>query len=227
MPDQYSQMISPVLALSAKTSSLPVTTYMMPSLTSGDASNEYLPPTPEPFRRVIHAPLSLPDIGGVDLLQRRIAIIGEVAAVGNPVLADRASKQAVDLGIGGSGGRCAMINRPKTINVETVHHARRSITASPIFMLAFGQSMSAYSRPTDLARPFEGVRTAFDECRHIASFRCGTEFGRYRGIVKTDQARFMRTFPKSGGSQTRSPLFVPAPETRRQATPGNLPAPPD
>ena len=62
MPDQYSQMISPVLALSAKTSSLPVTTYMMPSLTSGDASNEYLPPTPEPFRRVIQAPLSLLDI---------------------------------------------------------------------------------------------------------------------------------------------------------------------
>ena len=29
MPDQYSQMISPVLALSAKTSSLPVTTYML------------------------------------------------------------------------------------------------------------------------------------------------------------------------------------------------------
>jgi hypothetical protein len=33
-----------------------------------------------------------------------------------------------------------MINRPKTINVETVHRARRSIAASLIFMLAFGQS---------------------------------------------------------------------------------------
>ena len=58
MPDQYSQTISPVLALSAKTSSLPVITYMMPFFTSGEASNEYLPAAPEPFRRVIQAPLS-------------------------------------------------------------------------------------------------------------------------------------------------------------------------
>src|SRR5438093_13670549 len=58
IPDQYSQRISPVLAFSAKTSSLPVTTYMIPFLTRGEASNEYLPPTPEPFRRVIQAPLS-------------------------------------------------------------------------------------------------------------------------------------------------------------------------
>ena len=35
-------------AFSANTSSLPVTTYMMPSLTSGDASAEYLPPTRSP-----------------------------------------------------------------------------------------------------------------------------------------------------------------------------------
>src|SRR6059036_1858721 len=58
MPDQYSQRISPVFAFSAKTSSLPVMTYMIPFLTRGEASNEYLPPTPEPFRRVIQAPLS-------------------------------------------------------------------------------------------------------------------------------------------------------------------------
>src|SRR4030095_2323258 len=58
IPDQYSQMIVPVFALSAKTSSLPVTTYMMPSLTSGEASKEYLPAAPEPLRRVIQAPLS-------------------------------------------------------------------------------------------------------------------------------------------------------------------------
>jgi hypothetical protein len=31
---------------------------MMPSLTSGDASNEYFPPAPEPLRRVIHTPFS-------------------------------------------------------------------------------------------------------------------------------------------------------------------------
>src|SRR4030095_11546864 len=58
MPDQYSQRIAPVLAFSAKTSSLPVMTYMAPSLTSGVASKEYLPPSPEPFNRVIQAPLS-------------------------------------------------------------------------------------------------------------------------------------------------------------------------
>src|SRR5258708_29718358 len=58
IPDQYSHRIAPVLASSAKTSSLPVMTYMMPSFTSGDASNEYLPPSPEPLRRVIHTPLS-------------------------------------------------------------------------------------------------------------------------------------------------------------------------
>src|SRR6202023_2841538 len=58
MPDQRSHRISPVLALSANTSSLPVTMYMMPSLTSGVASAEYLPPNPEPLSRVIQAPLS-------------------------------------------------------------------------------------------------------------------------------------------------------------------------
>src|SRR5215813_10116461 len=58
MPDQYSQRISPVLAFKAKTSSFPVMTYMMPSLTSGVASKEYLPASPEPLRRVIQAPLS-------------------------------------------------------------------------------------------------------------------------------------------------------------------------
>jgi hypothetical protein len=62
MPDQYSQRISPVFAFSAKTSSLPVITYMIPSFTRGEASNEYLPPTPEPLRRVIHTPLSWPTL---------------------------------------------------------------------------------------------------------------------------------------------------------------------
>src|SRR6266550_2058511 len=56
--DQYSQRIAPVLASRAKTSLLPVMTYMTPSLTSGDASKEYLAANPEPLRRVIQAPLS-------------------------------------------------------------------------------------------------------------------------------------------------------------------------
>src|SRR5713101_375879 len=56
MREQYSHRISPVFAFSAKTSSLPVTTYMTPSLTSGEASKEYFPAAPEPLRRVIQAP---------------------------------------------------------------------------------------------------------------------------------------------------------------------------
>src|SRR5262249_59998625 len=58
MPDQYSQRNSPVLAFTAKASSLPVITYMTPSLTSGVASCEYLPPYAEPLSRIIQAPLS-------------------------------------------------------------------------------------------------------------------------------------------------------------------------
>src|SRR4051794_23039718 len=58
MPDQRSHRISPVLAFIANTSSLPVTTYMIPSLTRGVASAEYLPPYPEPLSLVIQAPLS-------------------------------------------------------------------------------------------------------------------------------------------------------------------------
>src|SRR5262249_40107134 len=46
------------------------------------------------------APFELLDIGGVDLLQRRVTLIGHVAAVGHPVLPDRALKQTVDLRIG-------------------------------------------------------------------------------------------------------------------------------
>src|SRR6266436_3952960 len=56
--DQRFHWISPVLALSAKTSSLPVTIYMIPSLTSGVASAEYLLPYPERLRRALHDPLS-------------------------------------------------------------------------------------------------------------------------------------------------------------------------
>jgi len=44
--------------------------------------------------------LELFHIVGVDLLQRRVALIGEAATVGHPVLAGRAFHQAVDLGIG-------------------------------------------------------------------------------------------------------------------------------
>jgi drug/metabolite transporter (DMT)-like permease len=56
--DQCSHKIWPVVASRAKTSSLPVLVYMTPSLMSGVASSEYLPPSPEPLRRAIQAPLS-------------------------------------------------------------------------------------------------------------------------------------------------------------------------
>src|ERR1700761_8680203 len=100
IPDQYSQMVSPVLALSAKTSSLPVTTYMMPSFTSGDPSREYLPPTPEPFRRVIQAPLSLPTFVVSICFKVEYLSLVRFPPVGTPVLAARAPKYLVHFRIG-------------------------------------------------------------------------------------------------------------------------------
>src|SRR6267143_1809771 len=47
--------------------------------------------------------LELLDVAGVDLGQRRVALVGEVAAVGDPVLAHRAPEQLVDLRIGRPG----------------------------------------------------------------------------------------------------------------------------
>src|SRR6516164_10880077 len=41
--------------------------------------------------------LELLDVGGVDLLQRRIALVGQIAEVGDPILADWALDEAVDL----------------------------------------------------------------------------------------------------------------------------------
>src|SRR5262249_23494636 len=49
--------------------------------------------------------LELVHVTDVDLFQRRVPLVGEVAAVGDPVLADRAAQQPVDLGIGGPHGR--------------------------------------------------------------------------------------------------------------------------
>src|SRR5262245_28510200 len=46
-PDLCSQISAPVLASSANTSSLPVETYITPSLTRGVASSEYFAPSPE------------------------------------------------------------------------------------------------------------------------------------------------------------------------------------
>jgi hypothetical protein len=43
--------------------------------------------------------LELLDVGRVDLLQRGVALIGQVASVGNLILADRTLKQTVDLQI--------------------------------------------------------------------------------------------------------------------------------
>jgi hypothetical protein len=41
-----------------------------------------------------------PLVGGVDLLKRGVALIGKVATIRHPVLADRALHQFVDFGIG-------------------------------------------------------------------------------------------------------------------------------
>jgi hypothetical protein len=38
----------------------------------------------------------------LDLLQCRIALVSQMAAIGHPVFADRALQQAIDLRIGGS-----------------------------------------------------------------------------------------------------------------------------
>ena len=39
-------------------------------------------------------------VAGVELLQRGVPLVGQIAAVGDPVLADRALQQLVDFGIG-------------------------------------------------------------------------------------------------------------------------------
>src|SRR5258708_18787745 len=54
----YSQIFLPVLASRAKMSSLPVGTYITPSMTIGSGSKRYLEPLPEPSR-VIHETLRL------------------------------------------------------------------------------------------------------------------------------------------------------------------------
>src|SRR5580700_8242680 len=121
MPDQYSQMISPVLALRANTSSLPVTTYMTPSFTSGDASKEYLPPTPEPFRRVIQAPLSLPTLVVSICFNVEYRLLVRLPPL---VTQSLPTGPLRSLSISGSAPHAgAMINRPKTISVETARHA--------------------------------------------------------------------------------------------------------
>ena len=106
MPDQRSHKVSPVLALSAKTSSLPVTMYMIPSLTSGVASPEYCA-EPRALEAGHPGSFQLLDIGGVDLLQRRITLIGQITPSGDPILADRALQQTIDFRIGSPDRRCS------------------------------------------------------------------------------------------------------------------------
>jgi hypothetical protein len=51
--------------------------------------------------------LELLDVVGVNLLQRRIALVGQVSPVRHPVLADRTLQQLVDLGIGRPRRACS------------------------------------------------------------------------------------------------------------------------
>src|ERR1700746_1034950 len=72
----------------------------------------------------------------VDLLQRRIALIGHVATVGNPVFADRALKQAVDLWIGSSDRRSS--RKKKAEGHQDWDHSLCAIPhrLPPVFSLA-------------------------------------------------------------------------------------------
>src|ERR1700739_3963234 len=56
----------------------------------------------------------------------------------------------------------------------------------------------AFLATKDVHRSVLSIGSPFSSSWPIASFRCGTEFGRYRGIADigqacTDQTRFMRT----------------------------------
>jgi hypothetical protein len=61
---------------------------MIPSLTSGVAPAEYFPPYPEAPEAGHPGSLELLHVRGVDLLQRGVPLIGQVTAVGDPILAD-------------------------------------------------------------------------------------------------------------------------------------------
>ena len=85
----YCQRISPLSIDSANTSFAPVLTYATPSWTTGCASPEYCGATPEPRKRARHTPLSSRDVARVDLVQRRIALVVEIAAVRRPAVGRR------------------------------------------------------------------------------------------------------------------------------------------
>ena len=87
--------------------------------------------------------LELLDVTGVDLLQRRIALVGHVAAVGNPVLACRVLKKAVDLLVGSSDRRS-----PQEQQAESHKNRDHSLCAMPhhlppVFSLARSQFVLA------------------------------------------------------------------------------------
>ena len=73
----------------ANTSFAPVLTYATPSCTTGCASPEYCGATPEPLSRARHTPLSSATLRRVDLIQRRVALVVEIAAVRGPAIGRR------------------------------------------------------------------------------------------------------------------------------------------
>src|SRR5580704_15953102 len=100
MPDQCSQRIWPVLASSAKTSSFPVL-IRDPVFDQRRRLERILAAEPGALEARHPGSSELFDVAGVDLLQRRVAFVGHIAAIRHPVLADRALQQLVDFGIGG------------------------------------------------------------------------------------------------------------------------------
>ena len=131
------QRISPVSTDSAKTSSAPVITKTTPSWTIGCASPEYCGATPEPFRCVRQTPLSCANVAAVDLRERRVALVAQVAAVRAPTVARRRRqrlrrKRAVPLRdcIARHGDAHARARPPSTIHRLAAHAAVSFVDSS-------------------------------------------------------------------------------------------------
>src|SRR6266849_2666800 len=82
MSELYSQIFFPFLASSAKISSLPVGMYITPSMTIGSGSNRYFEPGHP-------RTLEVRDIGRIDCVQRRVALVVDRAPKRDPVFAAR------------------------------------------------------------------------------------------------------------------------------------------
>src|SRR5215471_1727707 len=99
IPDQRSHGISPFLALSANTSVAGADVHD-PVFDDRCCLKRVFAAEPGAFEMGDPGALELLDAGRVDLVERGVALVRQIAAVGDPVLADRALQQAVDFRIG-------------------------------------------------------------------------------------------------------------------------------